>query len=384
MKNYSMQLPSKVYGGKGSIDQLKEILEKEQVKKAMIFTYGSILASGLGDLVFTRLQEAGVAYEVFDELVPEPTVKDVEKMMAAVENSQGQIMIAIGGGSVMDVAKLYTILKNADYTIRDLLKNPSIGKKTIKSIMIPTTCGTGSEATCNSIVTVPEENLKVGIVNDDLIPDYVILDPITIQGLPKDILASTGVDALAHAVECFTSKKANPFSDTYALAAAKLILTSIKAAYDNPDDMEAKTNMLLGSFYGGVAITSSGTTAVHALAYPLGGKYRIPHGVSNAILLAQVMAFNQDACQDKLAMICDAVNPAMAPESPEKRAGYVIKLIAEIVDHTQIPTSLEEFGVKAEDIDFLVEAASKVTRLLDNNVKALSLQDIREIYQKVM
>ena len=146
--------------------------------------------------------------------------------------------------------------------------------------MIPTTCGTGSEATCNAIVAVPEEQSKKGIVNDSMIPDYVVLDSNMIRKLPKSIVAATGVDALAHVVECFTSKKATPFSDTYAVAGAKLIFHNIREAYNNPDNMEAKSNMMTGAFYGGVAITGSGTTAVHALSYPLGGKYHIAHGVS--------------------------------------------------------------------------------------------------------
>ncbi len=164
-----------------------------------------------------------------------------------------------------------------------------LAKKQIKTVMIPTTCGTGSEATCNAIVAVPEEQSKKGIVNDSIIPDYVVLDSNMIRKLPKSIVAATGVDALAHVVECFTSKKATPFSDTYAAAGAKLIFHNIREAYNNPDNMEAKSNMMTGAFYGGVAITGSGTTAVHALSYPLGGKYHIAHGVSNAILFCKAI-----------------------------------------------------------------------------------------------
>lgn len=381
---YAAKIPSYVYGGEGSIDKLKDILQKEKSKKVIVFTYKSIISSGLAELVFKRLQEVGVEYDVFPELVPEPSIYDVESIMKEVVSSKGDMIIALGGGSVMDVAKLCVVLMDGSYTIHELLKNPGIAKKGMKSVMIPTTCGTGSEATCNSIVTIPEQDIKVGIVSDELIPDYVILDPIMVKELPNSILASTGVDALAHAVECFTSRKANPFSDTYALAAAKLIFNNIKAAYDDANNMEAKTNMLIGSFYGGVAITSSGTTAVHALAYPLGGKYHIPHGVSNAILLADVMVFNKDACEDRLAIIYDALNPCKPEQSISEKAQYIIDLIADVVEYTNIPTNLKEFGVEKEDLDFLVEAASKVTRLLDNNLKKLSLDDIRGIYSKLI
>ena len=284
----------------------------------------------------------------------------------------------------MDAAKLCCVLKDADYTIKDLLNDPTLAKKQIKTVMIPTTCGTGSEATCNAIVAVPEEQSKKGIVNDSMIPDYVVLDSNMIRKLPKSIVAATGVDALAHVVECFTSKKATPFSDTYAAAGAKLIFHNIREAYNNPDNMEAKSNMMTGAFYGGVAITGSGTTAVHALSYPLGGKYHIAHGVSNAILFAHVMEFNKDACSKRLAILCDAVYPEHAGKSEDEKAQYMIDQIADIVKVTNIPTDLKEFGVKQEDLDFLVDAGSKQQRLLVNNMKELSLDDIRNIYLKVL
>lgn len=189
---------------------------------------------------------------------------------------------------------------------------------------------------------------------------------------------------MAHAVECYTSRKATPFSDTYAAAGARLIFRNIREAYDNPDNMEAKSSMLLGAFYGGVAITGSGTTAVHALSYPLGGKYHIAHGVSNAILFAHVMEYNKEACKDRLAQLCDVVFPEQNAGSVDEKADYMIRQIADIVKATGIPTDLSQFGVKMEDLDFLTDAGSKQTRLLVNNMKELSLDDIRAIYLKVL
>lgn len=384
MLQYTIKIPSCVYGGEGSTEKIQEILKKEDAKKVIVFTDKGVREIGLCDIVLKEIEKLNVSYEIFDNLAAEPSYQDIEKVMQEVENAKSDLMIAVGGGSVMDAAKLCTVLKNTTYTVKDLLDNPVLAKKQMKSIMIPTTCGTGSEATCNAIVAIPEESSKKGIVNDSLIPDYVILDAKMIEKLPKKIIAATGVDALAHAVECFTSKKATPFSDTYAMASAKLIFANIKRAYSNADDMEAKNNMLLGAFYGGVAITGSGTTAVHALSYPLGGKYHIAHGVSNAILFAHVMEFNKDACKKRLALMCDAVNPDMYKNSEGEKAQYIIDLIADIVKYTEIPTNLEQFGVKPSDIDFLVDAGSKQTRLLVNNMKELSLDDIRSIYKKVI
>ena len=350
--SYQIKIPSCIFGGAGSIENVKAVIEKENAKKVIIFTDKGIRSTGLLDLLTDILEENKTEYQVFDDLACEPSYQDVEKVMKEVENTSGDLIIAIGGGSVMDAAKLCCVLKDADYTIKDLLNDPMLAKKQIKTVMIPTTCGTGSEATCNAIVAVPEEQSKKGIVNDSMIPDYVVLDSNMIRKLPKSIVAATGVDALAHVVECFTSKKATPFSDTYAAAGAKLIFHNIREAYNNPDNMEAK--------------------------------YHIAHGVSNAILFAHVMEFNKDACSKRLAILCDAVYPELAGKSEDEKAQYMIDQIADIVKVTNIPTDLKEFGVKPEDLDFLVDAGSKQQRLLVNNMKELSLDDIRNIYLKVL
>lgn len=382
MKSYQLTIPSNIYAGKSSIDNLVNIITKENVKSILVFTDKGVRAVGLCNKVEEICKT--VQYRIIDDLTAEPAVADVECVINEVGNTKYDLIIGVGGGSVMDASKLASIILGADYSLRDLLKDSSIAKKQIKTVMIPTTCGTGSEATCNAIVAIPEQESKQGIVNNCMIPDYVILDVNMIAKLPPKIIAATGVDALAHVVECFTSKKATILSDTYAKEGACKIFHNIRKAYNNADDLEAKAEMMLGAFYGGVAITGSGTTAVHALSYPLGGKYHIAHGVSNAILFAHVMEFNKDGCKDRLAMLCDTVYPELAVKSIDEKADYIIKEIADIVKDTNIPTSLEEFGVKPDDLDFLVQAGSQQTRLLVNNCKELSLDDIRYIYKKVM
>ena len=381
---YQIKIPACIYGGEGCIENINNIIEKENAKKLIVYTDKGIRKAGLLD-IFTRVvDEIEAEYKVIDDLTAEPAYQDAERVIREAEDYSADLIIGIGGGSVMDAAKLCSVLKGADYTIRDLLKDPTRARKQVKTVMIPTTCGTGSEATCNAIVAIPDEESKQGLVNDSMIPDYVILDSQMIRKLPKSIVAATGVDALAHVVECYTSKKATPFSDTYAAAGARLIFHNIREAYSNPDNMEAKNSMLLGAFYGGVAITGSGTTAVHALSYPLGGKYHIAHGVSNAILFAHVMEYNKEACKDRLAQLCDAVFPEQNSKNVDEKADYIIGQIADIVKVTDIPTDLNQFGVKMEDLDFLVEAGSKQTRLLVNNMRELSLEDIRTIYKRVL
>ncbi len=381
---FQLTIPANLYGGSGSLHELSNILKNESARKVIVYTDKGIRNAGLVDELCKVLEETGVEFNVYDDIKPEPSYIEVEKIQEETKNAQADLIIGFGGGSVMDAAKLCSVLIGATYSVKDLLDTPQIAAKKIKTIMIPTTCGTGSEATCNAIVAVPEEKVKKGIVNNEMIPDYVILDPQLIRNLPKQIIAATGVDALAHAVECYTSNKATPFSNVYALEGAKLIFENIRQAYNEPENMKAKEAMLIGAFYGGVAITGSGTTAVHALSYPLGGKYHIPHGVSNAILFETVMNFNKDACADQLADICDAINPSYSDKSVNEKAQYVIDEIADIVKVTNIPVNLNEFGIQKDDLEFLVQAGSEQKRLLVNNKKELSKEDIRQIYSKVI
>ncbi|SHK56969.1 Alcohol dehydrogenase, class IV [Selenomonas ruminantium] len=380
MKDCQLTIPSVIYSGQGTSGKVAEIIQREQAKSVLLFTGKDIRKNGLTKTVEEICQQVNL--RVVDDLAAEPSVADVERTIQAA-GGKVDLIIAIGGGSVMDAAKLASIIIGADYTLQDLLQDSSRAVKQMKTVMIPTTCGTGSEATCNAIVAIPELETKKGIVSDCMIPDYVLLDVDMIARLPAPILAATAVDALAHVVECYTSKKATVLSDTYALMGAQKIFHNIRKAYKNPEDLEAKLELMVGAFYGGVAITGSGTTAVHALSYPLGGKYHIPHGVSNAILFAHVMAFNKRGCAERLARLCDVVYPKQAGTSVDERADYIIADIANVVQETQIPVSLEKFGVKHEEIDFLVESGSQQTRLLVNNCLELSKADIRSLYEKL-
>ena len=293
LTQYSIKMPHAVYGGENAMDNVTEILKKNGVKKVAMFTDKGIEGCGLFALPEEAVKASGAEYYVLDELPPEPSYMAVQKLVDEFKASGADMIVACGGGSVMDAAKLASVLVTDEYGVKELLDNPGMAKKCVPIILIPTTAGTGAEVTPNAIVAVPERELKVGIVNENMIADYVILDARLIKNLPKKIAAATGVDALAHAIECYTSNKANPFSDTFALEALDLILENIVPACEDSTAMEAKNKMQIAAYYGGLAITASGTTAVHVLSYPLGGKYHIAHGVSNAILLVPVMKFNQ-------------------------------------------------------------------------------------------
>lgn len=380
---YSLKLPPVAHAGIGSLGVLRDAAAASGAKNILVCTDQGIEKSGLLDKVMEQVNGLDAAVQVLDTLTAEPSYLEVEENLNKIQGKP-ELIVGLGGGSVMDAAKLFSVLVGADYTIRDLLEDSTKAKKMAKTIMIPTTCGTGAEATCNAIVAVPEKSVKIGIVSSEMIPDMALLEPEMIRRLPKSIIAATGVDALAHVVECFTSNKANPFSDTFAIQGAKLILQHIVRAYTNPDDMEAKEAMMVGAYYGGVAITASGTTAVHALSYPLGGKFHIAHGVSNAILFVPVMKMNQEACQDRLAQLCGMVYEETVSMGAQERADFLIGRIGQVVRETEIPTDLSAFGVTRKDLDFLVEAGSQQKRLLNNNRKQLTLEEIRSIYEEVV
>ena len=384
---FTFQTPTRLIFGSGRLDALGD--EKLPGKKALLLTSRGKSAERTGALERTMkaLERAGAEYVYCPMVESNPVVDNVMKAALAAREAECDFVVALGGGSVMDAAKLASVLVTDDYGVKELLDNPGMAQKCVPIVLIPTTAGTGAEVTPNAIVAVPEKELKVGIVNENMIADYVILDARMIKNLPRKIAAATGVDALAHCIECFTSNKANPFSDLYALEGLDLILNNIEKACDDPDAMAEKNRMQIAAYYGGLAITASGTTAVHALSYPLGGKYHIAHGVSNAILLAPVMRFNSEhpAVKERLAVAYDrCCHENKTCTTVDEKAAWMIARLEAIVKHLDIPTSLKEFGVPAEDLEGLVESGMQVQRLLVNNMRPVTADDARKLYQEIM
>jgi alcohol dehydrogenase class IV len=307
--------------------------------------------------------------------------------MAAARAAGGtpDLVVGIGGGSAMDVAKIAAVLLAHGQDLRALLaKTAEIPARGLPSVMVPTTAGTGSEATPNSIILVAEDELKVGIVSARLMPDTVILDPLLTLTLPPAVTASTGMDALTHAIECYCSKKGNPFSDLYALEAIRLIARSIRRAVSDGRDVAAREDMLMGAYWGGVCIATSSTTAVHALAYPLGGKYRMPHGLSNAILLPSVMAFNLVGNERRFAAMARAMGLQVDALSDAEAGAAFVDALTHLNADLGVPPHLRGWGIDESHLDGLVEGASKVTRLLDNNPRPMSRADMRALYAALL
>ena len=380
---YRMRPPGDVLSGRGSLERIGELASKYRPESVVLLVDGNVRKNGGADRLTALLSASCAKLCVVSDIPVEPETGQVKELFARFGELQADLIVAMGGGSVLDSAKMISVLLRNPAYLENLLDAGLIEKRGVPLIAVPTSAGTGSEATPNSIVVVPEQKLKVGVVHPFFIPDSVILDPETTLSLPAHVTAATGLDAFCHAIECFISKKSNPFSDLYALEAIRLVARSLFNAYNDGADIGAREDLLLAAFYGGMCIASSSTVAVHALSYPLGGRYRIPHGLSNAILLPWVMEFNRDAVVGKFAEVAGAMGipPGADAEETSKRA---VEGIFSLVRSLGIPSTLRELGVGTDDLDEIVAAAMKVTRLLDNNPKPVSPGDARSIYMKLL
>jgi alcohol dehydrogenase class IV len=384
-QQYTFQTAGKIVAGRHSLQTVARHLPVlGPVKNALIVTQNSMIQRGFTDELKRQLSQAGVSVYVLGGVMQEPTVDNINELNAKI-TEPFDVYIGIGGGSVLDATKILSVLKTNDTPIEQMLGIELVKNAGIPTVLIPTTSGTGSEVTPNAIVTIPAEELKVGIVSRHLLPRLVILDPVLTLGLPKPITAATGMDAFTHAFESYISNKANPISDMFALESIRKISKSMTAAYHDGSNLDAREDMIVGSMYGGMALTAAGTAAVHALAYPLGGKFNIPHGVANSMLLPHVTEFNLDAVSDRLVEVARAMGLSEGrPATPEHASDQVIGRIVEWIKEMQIPQDLTQYGVSKEDVSQMAIAASKVTRLLDNNPKKLSLADMESIYRKLL
>ncbi|WP_369788210.1 iron-containing alcohol dehydrogenase [Rouxiella sp. WC2420] len=318
--------------------------------------------------------------QIVDNVPPEPTHHDVASTLASVQTQDIDLVVGVGGGSVLDVAKLLSVLcKQGALSLDALLAGEKPLHRTA-SLLIPTTAGTGSEATPNAILAIPEKQTKIGIISPVMIPDYVILAPELTTSMPAHIASSTGIDALCHLIECFTATIANPVSDNYALIGLKKLFTSLETTLNEPENLAARLDMLWASYYGGAAIAHSGTHLVHAMSYPLGGKYHIPHGVANAILLAPCMAFVRPAAVTKFAQAYDLLPDANRQLDQQQKSLALVEYFSALVKRLKLPASLEELGIGSDHLPSLVNAALDVQRLMKNVPMPVSAEDVRNVY----
>ncbi|WP_034912349.1 iron-containing alcohol dehydrogenase [Erwinia sp. 9145] len=373
-----MNINSTVISGYQTLNDIGYLLKGH--RHVLLVTDKNISGIPAVQALTEQLQAKVPKISKIDSVPPEPARHDVAEIVAALDATDVDLVIGVGGGSVLDVAKLLSVLcvKGAP-TLEALLEGEKPQTRTA-SLLIPTTAGTGSEATPNAILAIPERETKVGIISPVMLPDRVILAPELTTSMPAHIASSTGIDALCHLIECFTATVSNPVSDNYALIGMKKLFASLEKTIAEPDNLAARLDMLWASYYGGAAIAHAGTHLVHAMSYPLGGKYHIPHGVANAILLAPCMRFVRPAAVSKFAQAYDLLPDANTTLSEEEKSVALVDYFSALVKRLKLPASLDELGINADHLPFLVEAALDVQRLMKNVPAPVNADDVRDVY----
>ncbi len=369
--------------GVGAIRELPDRVHALGGGRPLLVTDRGLVKAGVCDQVRAILDEAGIRYDVFDAVEADPSIEVALACADRARRADVGLLIGLGGGSSLDIAKVTAVLLRHDGDIADLLGVNQVKQAGVPTIMIPTTAGTGSEVTPIAVLSDNAAHLKKGIVSDFLYANVALVDPALSVSLPPGPTAYTGVDALTHAIEAYTNKFAQPFVDTLALEAIRLIGANLRKAVRNGHDIETRYAMALGSLYGGLCLGPVNTAAVHALAYPLGGTFNVPHGIANSLLLPYVMAFNTPACTAKLGRIAEALGEDVRDRSPEDAAADAVAAVARLCRDVGIVSNMRELGIEENAIEAMAEGAMKVTRLLNNNPREVTLTDAEAIYRSV-
>ncbi|MBO6813144.1 MULTISPECIES: iron-containing alcohol dehydrogenase [Marinobacter] len=366
----------------GAIKRLGEIVKEQMGKKVLLVTDPGLIKAGLLDRATRSLNEAGVEYTLFDGVVADPPVSVVEAALADAREAAVDGVIGFGGGSSMDVAKLIALLIGGGERLDDVYGVGQAKGTRLPLIQIPTTAGTGSEVTPISIITVGETEKK-GVVAPQLLPDIALLDAELTLGLPAHVTAATGIDAMVHAIESYTSASANnnPVSKALAREALRLLGANIESAVKDGTDVKARSDMLLGAMLAGQAFANSPVAAVHALAYPIGGIFHVPHGLSNALVLPHVMRFNTETCGEAYAVLATDVFPDLAATPSDQRVNQFIDRLEALSADLGLEQTLREVGIGEADLATLASDAMKQTRLLVNNPREVSETDALAIYK---
>nr|WP_263327230.1 iron-containing alcohol dehydrogenase [Neobacillus sp. Marseille-Q6967] len=375
----TFKIANKLITGNGATEKLFEEVARLNMKKPLIVTDEILEKIGVVEKITTLLK--GLPYGVYTGVKPEPEISLVEECKEAFTSGGHDGLIALGGGSAIDIAKAVSGFAGFDGPIEQLFGTDLVPQKGAPIIAIPTTAGTGSEVTNIAILSDTEAQLKKGIVSDYLLPDVAIVSPEMTLTMPKSVTAASGIDALVHAIEAYISVNASPITDALAIGAMKMIAKYLPKAYSNPNHIEARENMATASLMAGMAFGNAGVAAVHALAYPLGGRYHIAHGVSNALLLPYVMEWNKIACAERFRDIAEALGQNTAGLSDMEAADFAVETMRTLCEMVNIPKGMRSFNVPEEDIRSMAEDASEITRLLKNNPRTLTTDDIEKIYQ---
>ncbi len=379
-KTFSFTGAGKIVFGNGAFEQLAEQIKELGGTKPLVVLDGNLSAAGLHERVTASLKKAGMEIVIFDKVEGEPPLELADEGAQAAATKQCDLVVGIGGGSAMDVAKAVAAITVNKGSAKDFLGLNNVPGPGLPTIMVPTTAGTGSEVTFTSVFIRKDLSKKEGMNSPYLYPNVALLDPELTLTIPSPVTATTGVDALCHAIESYTSIAASPMSELISLEAIDLIASSLRTCVHNGTDLEARGQMLLGSLYAGLGLANAGVTAVHSLSYPLGGMYGIPHGLANTILLPAVMNFNLPGALEKFAVIAEVMGAPTEGLSLNEAAGLAVGAVEDLIDDCGIYETLETLGIVEADFPKLADTAMTVARPLANNPRMVTPQDAIEIY----
>ncbi len=364
--------------GVGCLHQCISDLERQPYRKIFVITI-----SALAEQIKTSLDpllETGVNLQINTSIKQEPSLDDLEKVLGEAQEFEADAILGIGGGSVLDVAKVVAAQLENVQTLDQILGIDNLDRRSTFLACLPTTAGTGSEMSPNAIFIDARDNAKKAVISEYLVPDAVYIDPRLTTSVPPNITASTGIDALTHCLEAYANRFAHPITDRIALEGIALISQHLERAVHHGQDLEARTQLALGSMYGGMCLGPVNTAAIHALSYPLGTKYHIAHGLSNALLLPHVSKYNCTAAPKRYAAVALAMG-ATERDNDDKTAWAGIEKMFELLDKCGIPSHLSALNVDKASIPQMAESALEIQRLLKNNVRTIALHDAVAIYE---
>ena len=371
------------YFGAGSRKVIAEEVAKRGYKKALVVTDKDLVIFGVAAQVTDVLKAAGIPFEMFDEVKPNPTVKNVKNGIAAFKAAGADFIVAIGGGSSMDTSKAVGIIINnpefADVTSLEGVANTK--KKSVPVIALPTTAGTAAEVTINYVITDEENVKKMVCVDPNDIPTLAIIDPELMLSMPRGLTAATGMDALTHAIEGLITLGAWEMSDMFEIKAIEMIAKWLPKAVENPSDIEARDGMATAQYIAGMAFSNVGLGLVHGMAHPLGAYYDIPHGVANALLLPFVMEYNKEAAKAKYRTIAEAMGVDTSAMDDDQAAQAAVDAVKALAVKVRIPQHLSELGVPESGLPTLAQAAFNDVCTPGNPRKAV-VEEILEVYKK--
>jgi len=383
-KTFSFTGAKKIVFGCGSFSGLVGQVRDLRAKKPFIAIDGNLAKLGMRDKILEMFEREGMKAVLYDKVLPEPPLEQADEGAKLALKGKCDIVIGIGGGSAMDVAKAVAVVAAHGAQAKDFLGLNRVPGPGIPTIMVPTTAGTGSEVTFTAVFVRHDLRKKEGMNSVFMYPDLALLDPELTVSLPPQPTAASGMDALCHAIESYTSVIASPASEMFSLEAIGLIAENLRTCVHNGKDLEAREGQMLGSLYAGIGLANAGVGAAHSLSYPLGGKYGISHGVANTLMLPRIMEYNLPGALEKFAVVAEVMGENTEGLSVRDAAILAVEAVDVLIEDCGIATGLEELGIPEEDFPEMARVAMTVARPLENNPRKVTLEDAIAIYRTAM